>query len=53
MDYEKEKILFRFLFLKNKASFRPKASDFYIPNGAIYLCNLKNLKEVSTQKKTV
>ena len=38
---------------KNKASFRQKLPDYYIPNGAIYLCNLKKFRGSFYTKKTV
>ncbi len=49
---KKKKYNLEFVF-KNKASFRQKLPDFYIPNGAIYLCNLKKFKGSFYTKKTI
>ena len=49
---KKKKYNLEFVF-KNKASFRQKLPDFYIPNGAIYLCNLQKFKGSFYTKKTI
>ena len=49
----KKKNKFLEFVFKNKASFRQKLPNFYIPNGAIYLCNLKTFKGSFYTKKTV
>jgi len=48
----KKKSYFLDFVFKNKASFRQKLPDYYIPNGAIYLCNLKKFRGSFYTKKT-